>query len=437
MKPPVIVLGAGWSGLTAALALAERGEPVIALEAAPVPGGRARSLEHDGRTYDNGQHLLLCACSRVIERIIRLGVDPEQAFLRLPLRLRIHRPGAECLELGASRRPWPLHLVEGLIRARGLGLHERLAFTACLPDIFFNTPPEESTVQEWLDASAQPLSLCRRLWHALCISALNTDPEQASARLFARVLRETFRPPARQADLWITRWPLSAIFPEPAVQRIRDLGGQVHFRHRAVALEARPGGWRVHCRNGTRFEGRIILATPPWIAARLLAGIPDTDALCRRLEQLVPSPITTLWLEYPEPPPMPAALIGLEASPFQFVFDHTLLGAQGRLALVASGPTANRELDAIDSPARYAHRLLQARCAGWPTQEPVAWQVRERRATFLATPKADRARPGADSGLPGLMLAGDWTATGLPATLEGAVRSGEAAAELACRQRPV
>ncbi|HHH46157.1 MAG TPA: FAD-dependent oxidoreductase [Thiotrichales bacterium] len=437
MKQPVIVIGAGWSGLTAALALAERGEPVIVLEAAPISGGRARSIDHGGRIHDNGQHLLLCACTRVIERITRLGLDPEQAFLRLPLQLRMHRPAAECLELGTSRRPWPLHLIEGLVRARGIALPERFAFAACLPDILFNTPSEESTVQEWLDGLAQPPSLCRRLWHALCVSALNTDPEQASARLFARVLRETFRPPARRADLWIPRRPLSAIFPEPAVHRIRRLGGQVRFRHRAVALESRAGQWRVQCRNGARFEGRMILATPPWAAARLLAGIPGTGALCRRLERLVPSPIPTLWLEYPEPPPLPAPLIGLEAAPYQFVFDHTPLGARGRLALVASGPAANRALDAMDSPARRAHALLRERCTGWPATEPVAWQVRERRATFLATPEAERARPGADCGLPGLMLAGDWTATSLPATLESAVRSGETAAELAYRQRPV
>ncbi|RMG27887.1 MAG: FAD-dependent oxidoreductase [Gammaproteobacteria bacterium] len=428
MKRPVLVVGAGWAGLSCALALAEAGVRVIVLEAAPAPGGRARSLQRRGREYDNGQHLLLCACSGVIDLLTRLDVDPEAAFLRLPLQLRFHAPGGECLHLVPPAHPWPLHLVRGVLEADGFGPRERLALLASLPELLFRTPPAQATVATWLEGLAQPPALCRRFWDVLCVSALNTEPERASARLFVQVLRETFRPPARRSDLWIPRRPLSALFPVPAVRRLAAAGGRVLTRHRVVGLSPGRGGLRVHCRNGACFEGPVVLAVPPWEARRLLAHLPGMGALAARLGRLRPAPVTTLWLEYAEPVALPAPLVGLLEAPFQFVFDHGPLGHPGRIVLVGSGPAANRELDRTAAPERLAHRLLADRCPGWPRRPPRAWRIRERRATFLATPEAERLRPGPATPLSHLVLAGDWTATGLPATLEGAVRSGRAAA---------
>ncbi len=444
----VAVIGGGWAGCTAAVELARAGFKVTLFEAARVLGGRARRIETDRKQLDNGQHILLGAYSETLRVMQLVGVDPAQALLNLPLQMRYPRvaggPGG--MDFIAPRLPAPLHLAVALFRSQGLDRADKLSLlrfssTARWMDWQLH---QDCTVTELLERYDQTARLTRLLWRPLCLAALNTPPERASAQVFLAVLRDSLGARRAASDMLVPRVDLSALMPEAAAKYIEGHGGAVRTGAKVQALRSIEGRlWQADISGAavggtwsTYFNG-VVVATGPNQAATLLHGIADCDtgAVCARLTALEPETITTVYLQF-------ASDIGLD-SPFyallddpdnhewgQFVFDRGQLDASqaGLLAVVisASASAAAEQQDLLaEAVAVQLAVAFQRPELGRPQWFKV---ITEKRATHASTPGL--VRPDNDTGLPGLALAGDYTAGAYPATIESAVRSGVAAARL-------
>jgi len=215
-------VGGGWAGCSAALTLAEAGVAVTLYEASRTLGGRARAVELEGQPLDNGQHILLGAYEQSLQLIERL--HPATPLWRLPLTLE--QPPA--FSLTCPRLPAPLHLLAGLLSARGLNWREKLAAAHWAHTMLRDTAtPRELTVSQL--TRTQPEKLRNALWHPLCVSALNTPPELADARIFRSVVRAAFGGRTQHSDLILPRRDLTALLPAPAAARVVELGGDIRL----------------------------------------------------------------------------------------------------------------------------------------------------------------------------------------------------------------
>ncbi|MBL8416318.1 MAG: FAD-dependent oxidoreductase [Propionivibrio sp.] len=425
----VAVIGGGWAGLAAAVELVTAGAEVTVFEAAKQLGGRARSVETHGHRLDNGQHLLIGAYRETLRLIQTVGANPEHLLRRLPLDL--HYPGAG-FRLRLPRLPAPLNLAIGLFAAQGAGLGEKFAtvrFMRYLQGCNYRLATD-GTVAELLDRHGQQGKLRRYLWEPLCLAALNTAPQHASAQIFANVLRDSLGARRADTDLLLPATDLDRVFPSAAADYVRAHGGKIRLTTRVEQI--RP---QLHI-EGELFD-RVILALAPQHAVSLLAGQPETAAIADMLAEYTYEPIGTAYAGYPPEVSLPCPMLGLdggrEGGLGQWVFDRgTLCATPGVMSFVLSAQGAwdqrnNEVLVAI------LHGELEEALAR-PLPQPLwHWVIRERRATFSCRP--DLPRPTARTPLRDLWLAGDYTCADYPATLEGAVRSGITAARGALRSR--
>ena len=417
MALSVAIVGGGWAGLAAAVEATRAGHAVTLFEAARTPGGRARRVvADDGLVLDNGQHILIGAYRATLALMRELGVDPDAALRRLPLALRFPDGGGIAVPAGL---PPPLDLLAGIAGAQGWSLRDRFSLlrTAlrwrarafrCAPDASVATLCQGLTPRV-IDELIAPL----------CVSALNVPVERASGEVFLRVLHDALFAERGGADLLLPRVDLGALLPDPAIRWLGAHGASIRLGHRVQALAPTAAGWHV---DGKPFD-RVLLATPAWEAARLARGsaLPQALDWAAQAEALGHEAIATVYLQG-TPGLLGAPLRALRsghAAPAQFVFDRGALGSPaGLAALVVSASEGTRE--AIESQA-----LAQARAQlGWHAAVPVQTIV-EKRATFACTPGVQR--PPIDVA-PGLCACGDYVEGPYPATLEGAVLSGQAAA---------
>ncbi|MBP6902141.1 MAG: hydroxysqualene dehydroxylase HpnE [Burkholderiaceae bacterium] len=425
------VVGAGWAGIAAAVEASTRGAQVTLYEMAHQAGGRARSrLEADG-WRDNGQHILIGAYTDTLALMRRVGADAERLLWRGPLALRYPDGSGLQLPPGAALSAF----ARGVWAQRGWSRRERLALLAAAGSWLasgFEAGVDESTSVARLCAGLPP-RLRDELVDPLCVAALNTPAEAASARVFLRVLRDALFSGRGSADLLLPRAPLHELLPRPALHWLARRGAGLRLGQRVQTLAAAGGGrWQV---DGEAFDA-VVLACPPGEAARLVQALaPDWAAGAATLRH---EPIVTAWLRDPQlrlPQPMLALRSG-PAAPAQFLFDLGALGqAPGEFSAVLSGAA---EALRPGLPALGATVLAQLRQAlpgafAGPDHQVLLQLVAERRATFACTPGL--RRPAAAIA-PGLWAAGDHVAGPYPATLEGAVRSGLAAARALVPQRP-
>ena len=433
--PKVVIVGAGWAGLACAVRLASRGIPAVVLESARQLGGRARRIRLGELRVDNGQHLLLGAYRATLSILGEAGIPPRRALRRMPLDLRMLEPAAPGMRLKVAALPAPLHLLTGLLRAHGLGWRDRrgaLALGLWLRRAPAGPAPDVS-VRNWLDELGQTPRACRLLWEPLCLAALNTPPERASARIFARVLRDALLDRRSSSDLLLPRLDLGEVFPEPAAQTVERAGGKVELGRRVTALCLGADGID-GVRAGAELlaAGHVVVATSSTVAARLLGAHPGLDALGARIARLRHQPITTVYLQYPAGTSTGHPLIGLSGTATQWVVDRAVCGQPGLMAAVISAEGPHMRLGTRELAARTAAELARV-FPRWPA--PVQLEVvREKRATFSCDAGVDALRPAARTPVPGLWLAGDYTATPYPGTLEGAVRSGIECAEEIARE---
>ena len=439
-----IVVGGGCAGLSAAVRLAGRGARVLVLEAKARLGGRATAFRDrdTGDNVDNGQHVLLgCyhetfAFLREVGAFDRVRVQPQLAVTMIDTRGRRSR-------LVCPALPPPLHLVAGVLEWDALSWRDRLsvlamstplklARRALAPGSTVHAASPGETVEGFLVRNGQTPRIREMLWNPLALAALNQAPDHAAAPPFARVLGEMFGDDPRAAAIALPVRPLPEVYAEPAREYIVAHGGEV--RTGAAAKIAIGGDVVVGVEgNGERWSVNRVVCAVPWFAiADVFYGTPAplADTLARA-SRMAASPIVTvnLWLDrrlVDEP------FVGLPGRSMQWVFDKGVIfgGANGGpLSLVSSGAASivsrsNDELIALAYdelasalPAARSARLLRGSV------------VREPRATFsLAVGQPER--PRTETGVVGLALAGDWIDTGLPATIESAVRSGHSAAEL-------
>ncbi len=416
----VAVIGAGWSGLTAALTLAERGVPVTVFEASRSLGGRARRVSIDGVDLDNGQHILIGAYRETLRMMRRVGADPDELLLRVPLELRF----ADGFHLRAPRLPYPLNLLFALLGAKGPDLAQSfsaLRFMASLRACKFRIEPDRS-VARLLDDHKQGGVLRTHIWEPLCVSALNTPVEHASAQVFVNVLRDGLTGAREASDLLIARTDLGRLFPEPAAEYVRARGGAIELGVPVRRVAQVPGGFRL---NDAQMFSCVVIACGPHQAGLLLVQLPELSDALSRINAFSYEPIVTCYLQYPESVSLPAPMLGFNGGIVQWVFDRGRLGGpKGLLAAVISASGAHEELTKEQLASRIGIEL-KAALGEFPVPR---WTqvITERRATFSCRPAL--TRPDGATAVPGLSLAGDYVAGDYPGTLESAVRSGVAAA---------
>lgn len=422
--PRVAVVGAGWAGLAAAVRLVQGGAQVTVLEMARQPGGRARQADGAGRAFDNGQHILIGAYSATLDLMRSVGADPEALLLRQPLALV--DPGGAGLRLPAGA-PLPA-FGRAVLAVRHWPLRHRLALLGAATGWLLRgfQCPADWSVQRL--CGQLPPQVLDTLIDPLCVAALNTPLQQASAQVFLRVLHDALFSGRGSADLLLPRAPLSALLPEPAWRWLGAAGARLHTGRRAGQLQADGAGWLV---DGTAHDA-VVLACSSTEAARLAAAV--APAWSAQAAALRHEPIVTAWLhdsrlQHADPmlalPPGPAA-------PAQFAFNlgrlHHDPASQGLWAFVASGAAPWLQQGLADcgrvmlAQARTVFPGAFADADGTVLRHLAA----ERRATFACTPGL--ARPPMAIA-PGLLAAGDFVQGPYPATLEGAVRSGLASAQ--------
>ena len=423
----IAVVGAGYAGLAAAVELSEAGAAVEVFEASRTLGGRARAIEAEGLALDNGAHILVGAYRETLRLMARVGAAPDRLLRRTPLHLEF--PGH--FRIKAPRLPAPLHLAMALLGARGVSLGDKVAairFMRGMEAAGFRIEADEP-VAALLLRHRQPERLRRYLWDPLCIAALNTPAAEASSRVFLNVLRDSLAADRSASDLLLPATDFSSLFPEPAAGWLGARGSVVNRETRITGVIRTDSGFALAAgeRHFVPFDA-VVLAVAPYHLRHLAAGLPGLTPILDTVDRFAWEPIVTAYLAYPERVRLPCPMAGVADGYAQWIFDRgQLCGQPGLMAAVISAHGRHEDLDAA-ALAERIHAEIGAMVPGLPRYR---WQrvITEKRATFACTP--DLARPATATAAPGLFLAGDYVAGDYPATIEGAVRSGVAAARAA------
>ena len=442
----IVVIGGGFAGLAAAHALSRSHLPVTLLERKPHLGGRAYSFldKTTGDEVDNGQHLLMGCYTETLSFLRAIGAAGKLLFqedLRVDFLDDQGRPSS----LVCPPLPAPFHALLGILRMRSLSALDRwsslLLGWGMLRSALRRADSGEETAEQWLRSAGQSPGMMSRLWEILTLATLNERPRRASANLLRRVIREALFTGRARSRIVLSRVGLSTLYTEDARRAIEAGGGEVLRDspvERILLQEGRVRGVRLS--GGEEVPARAVVTAVPWPALRrmltpeALRGLPHVE----RFQEIQTSPILSvnLWFDRPV---TRGTFVGLQGTAIQWVFNkdriHSRRGRPGHyLSFVVSNATDFAGL----SKSAILRRVLSDLRRLIPTSVKAkvlhSVIVMERDATISQTPRSDSLRPGPETGCPNLFLAGDWTATGLPATIEGAVRSGRRAAGLVIRR---
>ncbi|PHV13033.1 desaturase [Chitinimonas sp. BJB300] len=411
--------------MAAAMELALAGRQVEVFEAGPVLGGRARRIEVEGLVLDNGQHMAIGAYRELLRLLHLAGVAEQDVFARLPMELDVFEGPKRTMRLACPRLPAPMHTMVGLCCAQGLSWAERWAAVRLMGKARLNgwRLAQDQSVAQWLAANRQPKILVRCLWEPLTLAALNTPIAAASAQVLLNVLRDSLAASRAASDFLLPRVDLSTVFPDAAARYLRQLGGKVHTGAMIKQLQKTNAGWQLD-RSTLPFQ-QVVIALPPHRLGMLADGIAALATPLAQLANWAWQPIYTVYLRYPAGTHLPKPMLGMAGSTTQWLFDRGLLcGQDGLMAAVVSaeGPHEAWSQDVL------ATTVAQEIQRSLPNLPAPLWHrvIAEKRATFACYPNLQR--PGNTTSDPTLWLAGDYTASDYPATLEGAIRSGMAAA---------
>ncbi len=433
---PVVIIGAGWAGLAAAVRLTEQGHKVTVFESAKQAGGRARSVSFNDLDVDNGQHLLIGAYTECIALMKTVGIDTKTSLKRLPLLLTVaDKSTKNKLILQAPPLPAPLHLLYALFTAKGLKFKDRIAaikFSLYLKKCNYQLK-QDISVELLFRLTQQTDILVRQLWEPLCLSIMNTPIKEASANIFMNAFRDAFTNKRKDADLLLPTIDLSNLFPNAAVKYIENNGGKVYLKSRVENIEISNNEItavkaKIDDDKQSIKTSQVIIATAPQNLNKLITEHSTLNSISNNIEQFNYEPIVTIYLQYPEEIRLTQSMIGLSNTLSQWVFDRGSFCQQaGLISVVISASGEHMAMD-DDTLTQLVHDEISILLASKPTLIK-SFVIREKRATFACTVNINDIRPANTTNVKGLFLAGDYTNTGYPATLEGAVRSGIAAAK--------
>ena len=434
---PVVIIGAGWAGLAAAVKLTKQGHKVTVFESAKQAGGRARSVSFNELDVDNGQHLLIGAYTECISLMKTVGIDTETALKCLPLLLTVaDKSSKNKLILQAPPLPAPLHLLYALFTAKGLKFKDRIAaikFGLYLKRNNYQLK-QDISVEALFQLTQQTDILIRQLWEPLCLSIMNTPIKEASANVFMNAFKDAFTNKRKDADLLLPTTDLSNLFPNTAIQYIKNHGGEVFLKSRVEKLEINNNEItsvtaKINNEMQTMKTSQVIIATAPQNLNKLITEHSTLKPISNNIEQFNYEPIVTVYLQYPQETRLTQSMIGLSSTLSQWVFDRGSFCQQaGLISIVISAKGEHMAMD-DDTLTQTVHDEISILFTNKPPLIK-SFVIREKRATFACTVNINDIRPENTTDVKGLFLAGDYTNTGYPATLEGAVRSGLAAASL-------
>jgi zeta-carotene desaturase len=428
----VAVIGGGLAGLSAGCALADAGMQVTLFERRPYLGGRASSYEHPGtnETVDNCQHVLLGCCTNLIDLYKRLGVENQ---IRWYDRLNFIEPGGRTSVLSPTFLPAPFHSTPSFMRAKFLSIGDKDAIARGLLALMPGLPQESpETFLSWLERHGQTPRAIQRFWEPVLVSALNESLDRMSVHYAAQVFRESFLKSAAAGRMGVPSVPLSELY-SVAGEYISKRGGEVLLRSSVESIGPSAAGVElVVAGKLSRFDA-VVSAVPFDVLSKMLPG--DSSALQEKLKRFETSPITGIhfWFDRVVTD-LPHAVL-LDRT-IQWIFNKSILQGGGRkqeggsyLELVVSSSKTLVE----ESKQEILDLALSELKEFFPqinnAQVVKSTVIKEIKATYSALPMSDEYRPPAVTEWPRLFLAGDWTLTGWPATMEGAVRSGYKAAD--------
>ncbi len=441
--PTVAIAGGGLAGLAAGCALAEAGFRVSLFERRPYLGGRASSYQHPGtgEIVDNCQHVLLGCCTNLLDFYRRAGVQDK---IRWYERLTFLEPGGRASVISPSALPAPLHTAPAFLRADCLSLHDKLAISRAMAALAPATPVDRGeSFLDWLKSHGQTAQAIERFWKTILVSALNEDLDQVSVPYAAQVVRESFLKSAAAGRMGIPTVPLTALY-STAGDYIRTRGGEVQFRASVESFRAETPGVSVTTNGQEQKFDYLVLAVPFDVLGRMLPDSPSAAPLAAALGQFSTSPITGIHLWFDRQISNLDHAVLLDRT-IQWMFHKSRLiedrlnearnseaRANGGGSYVELVVSCSRSLveksksEIVDLAMKEAQEFFPAAREAKLLKSVV---IKEVHATYSPRPGVDRYRPKPATEWPRVFLAGDWTATGWPATMEGAVRSGYLAAE--------
>ncbi len=419
------VIGGGLAGLTAAAYLSSRQIPVTLFESSPKIGGRVFSFRHAAfpEPVDNGQHILM-GCYRETIKLLNLISPTDRLKVQPALAIEFVLPGQSASWLKASTLVHPLGLLAGLLRYKLLDRQSKMKLLRFMARLYFAKEPlslEDETISQWLTRFEQTETANRVLWHILAIGTMNAPPELSSARVFESVLRQMLLSDAASARIIIPGADLSQTFCMPAESFIRGHGGIIEVSNKISRVEeVQSGKIIVIDSSGLSQEFDTIVFAAPLHALSKIEGVGELVSLPE--SGLAFSSIITFHFRL-KSNPLHELFYGIVDSPMQWVFNHethitTVTSAANDLINLSEEELFNlfsSEIEkyfGIQKSAIITHKM-----------------IKEKRATFIPSPEAETIRKSIVPKTRNVFLAGDWTNTGLPATIEGAVLSGKRAAD--------
>ena len=430
---PVVVVGGGLSGLAAAVHLTSRGIPVVLLEQRKVPGGRAYSFvdESTGTVIDNGQHVLIAGYTATMDFLGMIGTRDRLTVQRRP-ELMFHHPERGFCRFRLPHLPAPLHLLGGILTTGLFSAADKLRLIRAGRALGSFSAEREGgmTVEAWLDSLGQSAETKRSFWEPLAVAIMNEHIGVASALVFTRALRTAFLSGPGASALAIPAVGLSDLYVDPARSFIEKHGGRVRCSADVTASLA--GGdavTAVRLRDGETIAcSALILAVPSYRAAGLLPDRLREGGFLAAAASIPVSPIVSIHLWF-ERDFMTCESLGVIGRRIQWVFNRKKIapGSEtktgGHVSTVISAAHAFVDTG-NDDLARIALEDLRSVFGADMGHAVHAVVIREKRGTFSCTPEVERIRPGPDTPIANLFIAGDWTDTGYPATIEGAIMSG-------------
>jgi squalene-associated FAD-dependent desaturase len=440
--PTVAIAGGGLAGLAAGCALAEAGFRVSLFERRPYLGGRASSYQHPGtgEVVDNCQHVLLGCCTNLLDFYRRAGVEDK---IRWYEKLTFLEPGGRVSEIAPSFLPAPLHTAPAFLRAECLNFRDKLAISRAMAALAPSAPADcGESFLDWLKRHGQTPQAIERFWKTILVSALNEDLDQVSVPSAAQVVRESFLKSAAAGRMGIPTVPLTDLY-STAGDYVRARGGEVQFRASLESFQMEGFEVSVTANGQKQKFDYLVLALPFDALGRVLPDAASAAPLAAALEQFSTSPITGIHLWFDRQISDLDHAVLLDRT-IQWMFHKSRIIAARNQEMLSPGSQANggSYIELVVSSSRSLVEKSKTEIVEMAIKEAQEFfphapdavllkstVIKEVHATYSPRPGVDQYRPKPQTAWPRVFLAGDWTATGWPATMEGAVRSGYLAAE--------